>query len=162
MDRRTFSKLLTGTITAAGISKPGLAEAAPHAVPAGAAEQANKRGIPRQAGIDTEWELVILDAAPEHITETGGNAAADIDGDGKTELVVCGNGGQPCPRFPRISRHLVCKQARLVAIHGVGDGSSNPESKRSSVDLPAPLVPDKAQMLGSTTRSMPRRTGREA
>ncbi len=26
------------------------------------------------------------------MTETGGAASADIDGDGKTELIVCGNG----------------------------------------------------------------------
>ncbi len=38
------------------------------------------------------WELVILDAVPPHITEIGGMAAADIDGDGKTEVVIIGVG----------------------------------------------------------------------
>ena len=35
---------------------------------------------------------MILDAAPAHTTETGGTGAADIDGDGKTELIIAGNG----------------------------------------------------------------------
>ncbi len=30
--------------------------------------------------------------APAHTTETGGTGAADIDGDGKTELIIAGNG----------------------------------------------------------------------
>ena len=34
----------------------------------------------------------MLDAAPPHMTETAGQNTADIDGDGKTEVVVCGNG----------------------------------------------------------------------
>ena len=48
-------------------------------------------GIPPSGGSDS-WELVILDAAPAHSTETGGTGAADIDGDGKTELIIAANG----------------------------------------------------------------------
>lgn len=91
MDRRTFNKLFGGTITAAGISNPKLADAVPlsHEV---SIQPVDTSAIPGHASRDGGWELVILDAAPEHVTETAGNAAADIDGDGRTELVVCGNG----------------------------------------------------------------------
>jgi hypothetical protein len=92
VDRRTFNKLFAGTLTAAGISKSDSAETIPPVVHAGPGLSSDKQAGPRQEGADDRWELVILDAAPVHMTETGGNAAADIDGDGKTELVVCGNG----------------------------------------------------------------------
>jgi len=42
----------------------------------------------RPNGGSNSWELVILDAAPPYSTETGATGAADIDGDGKTELII--------------------------------------------------------------------------
>jgi hypothetical protein len=92
VDRRTFNKLIAGTITAAGISKPGQTEAIPSALHLRGAQAAGEARIPLRPGGEDQWELVILDAAPPHATETGGTAVADIDGDGKTELVICANG----------------------------------------------------------------------
>src|SRR5579863_7070539 len=83
MNRRSFSKLLAGTVTAAGVHGISEAERKPSAQEVSA--------IPPSGGSDS-WELVILDAAPAHSTETGGTGAADIDGDGKTELMIAANG----------------------------------------------------------------------
>jgi len=83
VDRRTFNKLIAGTITAAGISKPGQTEAIPSALHLRGAQAAGEARIPLRPGGEDQWELVILDAAPPHATETGGTAVADIDGDGK-------------------------------------------------------------------------------
>src|SRR5258708_33169863 len=85
MNRRNFSKLLAGTVTAAGVHGISEAERKP------AAQEAPVSAIPPSGGSDS-WELVILDAAPAHSTETGGTGAADIDGDGKTELIIAANG----------------------------------------------------------------------
>jgi len=85
MDRRSFSKLLAGTVTTAGIHGINAAEHKP------ALQQSSISDVPPSGGSDS-WELVILDAAPAHATETGGTAAADIDGDGKTEVIVASNG----------------------------------------------------------------------
>ena len=87
MDRRSFNKMLAGTVTAAGISRVSTAEA----TPARRDRESAVAGVPPGGGSDS-WELVILDGAPPHLTETSGAAAADIDGDGKTEVVICGNG----------------------------------------------------------------------
>ena len=84
MNRRSFSKLLAGTVTAAGIHGISAAERKP-------AQESGVSGIPPGGGSDL-WELVILDAAPAHCTETGGTGAADFDGDGKTELIIAANG----------------------------------------------------------------------
>ena len=85
MNRRSFSKLLAGTVTAAGVH--GMSEAERKPGP----QELPVSGIPPSGGSDS-WELVILDAAPAYTTETGGTAAGDIDGDGKTELIIAGNG----------------------------------------------------------------------
>src|SRR5271163_3484523 len=84
MNRRSFGKLLAGTVTAAGVH--GISEAARKP-----SLESTVSGIPPSGGSDS-WELVILDGAPAHCTETGGTGAADIDGDGKTELIIAGNG----------------------------------------------------------------------
>ncbi len=87
MNRRTFSKVFAGTLTAAGISTVSAAEGNPPRqvgceVPS---------VVPPSGGSDS-WEYVILDACPwDGLME--GVAAADIDGDGKTEVVVTGEGG---------------------------------------------------------------------
>ena len=47
--------------------------------------------VPPSGGSDS-WELVILDSVPPHSTETGCTAVADLDGDGKTEVVIAANG----------------------------------------------------------------------
>ncbi len=85
MDRRSFSKLLAGTVTAAGINGINAAETKP------ALQKPSLSDTPPGGGSDS-WELVILDAAPAHAAETGGTGAADIDGDGKTEVIIAGNG----------------------------------------------------------------------
>src|ERR1700759_1853095 len=85
MNRRSFSKLLAGTVTAAGVQRTSEAESKP--VP----QEGPVSSVPPSGGSDA-WELVILDAAPAHTTETGGTGAADIDGDGKTELIIAANG----------------------------------------------------------------------
>jgi hypothetical protein len=89
VDRRTFGKLFAGAVTAAGISQPNPAEPLPESLNSGQSPSNKPAAHP---SAQDRWELVILDAAPPHVGETAGNAAADIDGDGKTELVVCGNG----------------------------------------------------------------------
>jgi hypothetical protein len=95
MDRRRFNKLLAGSITAAGIPRTNAREVShDEAAQANAVlrdRQSSITDIPPSGGSDS-WELVVLDAAPPHMTETDGTAAADIDGDGKTELVVVGDG----------------------------------------------------------------------
>jgi hypothetical protein len=87
MDRRSFNKLLAGTVTAAGVH--GISSAKSKAV---TPDEAASIPDATPSGGSDAWELVILDAAPPHETETGGTAAADIDGDGKTELIIAGNG----------------------------------------------------------------------
>lgn len=94
MDRRSFGKLLAGTVTAAGVPRMSAATARP----AGAKEAGTEAPLLESsvmelpAGGSSAWELVILDAVPPHITETGGTAADDIDGDGKTEVIIIGTG----------------------------------------------------------------------
>jgi hypothetical protein len=85
VDRRTFGKLFAGAATVLGIPAVEQAEGAENAHGAAASASTTHAA-------NSDWELVILDGAPPHMTETGGAASADIDGDGKTELVVCGNG----------------------------------------------------------------------
>ena len=87
MDRRTFSKLVAGTMTAAGI--PGANAAEGHPAPSAGRNAASI--VPPSGGSDA-WEYVILDAVPPDMTQTSGMAAADIDGDGKTEVIVIGTG----------------------------------------------------------------------
>jgi FG-GAP-like repeat len=95
MDRRSFGKLLAGTVTAAGMSQVSAAEQNMAEVAKGKATLLSKESsvtdIPPSGGGDA-WELVILDAEPPHETETNSAAAADIDGDGRTELIIGGNG----------------------------------------------------------------------
>lgn len=95
MDRRSFGKLLAGTVTAAGIPRVSAesenAEDRVAAAPLVQGVDSSVINVPESGGSDG-WELVILDAVPPHITETGGMAADDIDGDGKTEVILAGNG----------------------------------------------------------------------
>lgn len=87
MNRRTFSKLLAGTVTAAGISRVNAAEGNPPN-PA----WRDVAGVAPPSGGSDSWEYVILDAVPPHLTEVDGTAVADVDGDGRTEVIVTGNG----------------------------------------------------------------------
>jgi hypothetical protein len=81
MDRRSFSKLLAGTVTTAGMHGVNAVESKP------ALQKISISDDPPNGGSNT-WELVILDAAPPYSTETGATGATDIDGDGKTELII--------------------------------------------------------------------------
>ncbi len=95
MDRRSFGKLLAGTVTAAGIPQVSAGEQKTPGESKGKASlltrQSSVTDIPPNGGGDA-WELVILDAAPPYETETNSCAAADIDGDGRTEVIIGGNG----------------------------------------------------------------------
>ena len=87
MDRRSFGKLLAGTVSAAGV----------HGISAAKSKAASPDEAPSipdstPSGGSDSWELVVLDAAPPHATETNGANAGDIDGDGKTELITGSNG----------------------------------------------------------------------
>ncbi len=96
MNRRSFSKALAGSAMAARIRGSAM-EADParatrrDVTPVVPAKLSATSDAPPSGG-STSWELVILDAAPPHAAGIGGLAAADIDGDGKTELVAAGNG----------------------------------------------------------------------
>jgi len=95
MDRRSFSKLFIGSLTTAGISKIHAQELPPtHSAQAKSAFREHESTITAipPAGGSNAWELVIPYGSPPHITETAAYAAADIDGDTKTELIVGGNG----------------------------------------------------------------------
>jgi len=85
MDRRRFGKLMAGTVTAAGIQGTGRAGNQP------SLQKAPVPDLPASGGSES-WEYVVLDAAPAYATETGATAAADIDGDGKTEVIIGSNG----------------------------------------------------------------------
>src|ERR1017187_6615608 len=87
MDRRTFSKLVAGSMTAVGIPGTSVAEGHP-------AHKAGMNGasvVPPSGGGEA-WEYVVLDSVPPDMTQASGMAAADIDGDGKTEVIVIGTG----------------------------------------------------------------------
>jgi hypothetical protein len=133
MDRRSFGKLLAGTVTVAGIphvSAAGSKTSAAHTDTLSAAatmpqpHASSLTGIPQSGGSDA-WELVVLDAFPAHMTETGGTAAADLDGDGKTELIIVGNGSMLWYR-PSTAERGVIVQGRFgvgIALEDVdGDG----------------------------------------
>jgi hypothetical protein len=85
MNRRSFGKLVAGTVTAAGIHGTGRAINPP------SLQKSPVADLPPSGGSDS-WEYVVLDAAPAHATETGATAAADIDGDGKTEVMIGSDG----------------------------------------------------------------------
>jgi hypothetical protein len=95
MDRRSFGKLLAGTVTAAGISRTSIAEEKTAKAVEGKkpihSQKSSLMDTPLSGGAGP-WELVILDAVPPHISEIGGMAAADIDGDGRTEVIIIGVG----------------------------------------------------------------------
>jgi FG-GAP-like repeat len=74
-------------VTAAGLPAASAANAQP-AVHAGL----NVETIMPPSGGSDAWEYVILDAVPPDMTQTSGMAAADIDGDSKTEVIVIGTG----------------------------------------------------------------------
>jgi FG-GAP-like repeat len=102
MDRRSFGKLLAGTVTAAGVHGIQAAESKPELQ----ARDSSVSDAPPSGGSDA-WELVILDAAPAHATETGGTGAGDIDGDGKTELIIATNGALLWYRPSTLERGIV-------------------------------------------------------
>jgi hypothetical protein len=97
MNRRTFSKLFAGSVTAAGVSRVRPTEsnppqpARPDVASVVPSSLSSTSVVPPSGGSDS-WELVILDSAPPHSTEVGGTAAADLDEDGKTEVVIATNG----------------------------------------------------------------------
>ncbi len=87
MNRRTFSRLFAGTVTAAGISRVNATESKPPN-PA----WRDVAGVVPPSGGSDSWEFVILDAVPPHLGEVDGTAVADVDGDGKTEVIIAGDG----------------------------------------------------------------------
>ncbi len=91
MDRRSFNKLLAGAVGTAGVSTALAADRSsiPHR-PNSA--EGSVTLVTSSAGGGTDWELVILDAVPPHLTEVSGMAVGDVDGDGKTEVIIAGNG----------------------------------------------------------------------
>jgi FG-GAP-like repeat len=97
MDRRTFNKLFAGTVTATGISRVSGANAGPpqqkrrEVASIGSASLWDTSVVPPSGGSNS-WEFIVLDSVPPHLTELDGTAAADIDGDGKTELIISGDG----------------------------------------------------------------------
>lgn len=82
MNRRTFGKVLAGSVAAA----------------AGPEAEGKRPGPTRQTATalrrtgSESWQFVILDSVPPHLTEIAGNVVADMDGDGKTEVIVAGDG----------------------------------------------------------------------
>jgi hypothetical protein len=98
MDRRSFNKLLAGTLTVAGVTRVEAAKKTSDLATKSAGPVAENAGsfnpdvALRSDG--NSWELVILDAAPtEAMQDIGGTAVGDIDRDGKTEVVIAGDGG---------------------------------------------------------------------
>src|ERR1035438_9207575 len=87
MDRRTFSKLVAGSLTAAGLPAASAAKGQ-----AAAHSRLNVESIIPPSGGSEAWEYVVLDSVPPDMTQASGMAAADIDGDGKTEVIVIGTG----------------------------------------------------------------------
>ena len=91
MNRRSFGKLLAGSIGAPVILNE-IGGSRAQAVEAKSPQHSTHRmmaGMPKP-GLGS-WDYTILDAAPP-MTEVSGVAIADIDGDGKLEAVVSGNG----------------------------------------------------------------------
>ena len=111
MDRRSFGKLLAGTVTVAGIPRVSPAEekVGLHG------RESSVTDIPPSGGANS-WELVVLDAAPEFMTNTDGTAAADIDGDGKTEVVISGNGALHWYRPSTSERGIVARGHSTVGL----------------------------------------------
>jgi hypothetical protein len=102
MDRRSFSKLVAGTITAAGIPGATLAEA--HSGPKAGR---NVDSIVPPSGGGKAWEYVVLDSVPPDMTQASGMAAADIDGDGKTEVIVIGTGSMVWYRPSTLEKGII-------------------------------------------------------
>ncbi len=100
MNRRSFGKLLAGTVTAAGV--PGMQGAESKA----ALQRSSVSDAGPSGGSDA-WELVILDAAPAHSTEAGGTGAGDIDGDGKTEVIIATDGALLWYRPSTVERGII-------------------------------------------------------
>src|ERR1700722_6922901 len=102
MDRRSFGKLMAGPGPAGGI--PGTTMAANQT----SAQKSPLPDLPPNGGSDS-WEYIVMDAAPAHATETGATAAADIDGDGKTEVIIGRDGALLCFRPSTSERGVVSR-----------------------------------------------------
>ncbi len=115
MNRRTFNRLFAATVTAAGISSLSPAEGFP-------LQQArlDVSSVVPPSGGSGSLELVILDAAPPHLSETGSTAVDDIDGDGRTEVVIGGNGALLWYR-PSLSQRGVIALGRFGVGVALGD-----------------------------------------
>jgi hypothetical protein len=64
---------------------------------------------PRPSPASGAWELMLLDAAPPGIGETGSTAVGDIDGDGKQEMVVGGVGAMLWYRPASFEKGLISR-----------------------------------------------------
>ncbi len=100
---------MAGTVTAAGIHGTSMAVNQP------ALQKSPVPDLPPSGGSDS-WEYVVLDAAPAHATETGATAAADIDGDGKTEVIIASDGALLWYRPSTSERGLVSRGRFNVGI----------------------------------------------
>jgi len=80
MNRRTFSKLISGALGAFTVIE---------SPPAGAASASGSEEP--QDGGGSSWHYCVVDAAPP-MTELSGTAVGDIDGDGHMEVVIAGRG----------------------------------------------------------------------
>jgi hypothetical protein len=121
---------MAGSVTAASVSTASAAEghlqqpAWRHATSVAPASFATASNVPPSGGSHS-WELVILDSVPPHATETGGTAVGDIDGDGKTEVIIAADGALLWYRPSEAEKGVIAqgKFAVGVAVEDIdGDG----------------------------------------
>ena len=140
MDRRSFNKMLAGTVAGASVSGVTAAQG----TPALQNRDVSISDVPPSGGSET-WEYVALDAAPPHATEVGGTAVADLDGDGKTEVVIATTGALLWYR-PSTAEKGVIVQGRFgvgLAIDDIdGDGRKEIVAGKS-VAAASPKDPEK-------------------
>ena len=139
MDRRSFNKLVAGTVAGASL----LGAKAAQDQPALQKREISVCDAGPSGGSDS-WELVILDSMPPHSTETGGTATADLDGDGKTEVVIATNGALLWYR-PSTAEKGVIVQGRFgvgVAIEDI-DGDGRKEVVAGKSVAASPQDPEK-------------------
>ena len=124
MDRRSFNKLLAGAVGTVGVPTAIAADRSSIPYHSNSVEDSVTLET-SPAGGGTDWELVILDAVPPHLTEVGGMAVGDVDGDGRTEVIVAGNGALLWYRPSTSEKGVIAlgKYAVGVAIEDIdGDG----------------------------------------